>query len=82
MNIPTQSRGQNANPTSSDQTPTATDTVTIQNYAFSPATITVKVGDTVTWINNDSAPILSHFFIISRFEMQMKLLMYACFCSF
>lgn len=27
--------------------------VTIQNYAFSPATISVPVGATVTWVNND-----------------------------
>lgn len=30
--------------------------VTIQNYAFSPATLTVNVGDKVTWTNMDSAP--------------------------
>lgn len=29
--------------------------VTLENFAFSPATVTVKVGDTVTWTNNDSA---------------------------
>jgi len=28
--------------------------VSIKNFAFDPATITVKVGDTVTWTNNDS----------------------------
>lgn len=28
--------------------------VTIENYAFSPKTIKVKVGGTVTWTNNDS----------------------------
>lgn len=28
--------------------------VEIQNFAFSPATLTVKVGDTVTWVNQDS----------------------------
>ena len=31
-------------------------TVTIENFAFSPSTITVKVGATVTWLNKDSAP--------------------------
>lgn len=57
QNMPTPSQEQtNTSPTDSNQTPTATNTVTIQNYAFSPATITVKVGDTVTWTNNDSAP--------------------------
>lgn len=34
----------------------ATSTITIANFAFSPSTITVKVGDMVTWENNDSAP--------------------------
>lgn len=28
--------------------------VTISNFAFSPATLTVKVGTKVTWTNNDS----------------------------
>ena len=31
-------------------------TVTEQNFAFNPSTLTVKVGDTVTFTNNDSAP--------------------------
>jgi plastocyanin len=30
-------------------------TVTIQNFAFSPAVITVPRGTTVTWVNQDSA---------------------------
>ena len=30
--------------------------VSIANFAFSPKTITLNKGDTVTWINNDSAP--------------------------
>ena len=29
-------------------------TATIANFAFSPATITAKVGDVVSWTNNDS----------------------------
>lgn len=29
--------------------------VTIENFAFSPSSITVKKGTTVTWTNNDSA---------------------------
>ena len=32
----------------------AKNAVTIQNMAFSPATLTVKVGDKVTWTNQDS----------------------------
>jgi plastocyanin len=30
--------------------------VAIQDFAFGPADLTVAVGDTVTWTNNDSAP--------------------------
>jgi len=33
----------------------AGDTVTIANFSFQPATITVPVGATVTWTNDDSA---------------------------
>lgn len=33
--------------------PVATTTVDIANFAFSPATITVKAGATVTWTNKD-----------------------------
>jgi len=36
------------------QNQTATNTVTIQNMAFNPSTLNVKVGTTVTWINNDT----------------------------
>lgn len=32
------------------------ESVAIQNYAFVPASLTVQVGDTVTWTNQDSAP--------------------------
>ena len=30
--------------------------VSIKNFAFNPAALTVKSGDTVTWTNDDSAP--------------------------
>jgi amicyanin len=36
--------------------PVATTSVAIQNFAFSPATITVKAGSTVTWTNQDQDP--------------------------
>jgi plastocyanin len=34
----------------------ATHQVSIENFAFMPASLTVQVGDTVTWTNNDDAP--------------------------
>jgi plastocyanin len=40
--------------TASASTPVATDAVHITNFAFSPATITVKAGSTVVWTNDDS----------------------------
>ena len=30
--------------------------ISIKNFAFSPATLTIKKGATVTWTNSDSAP--------------------------
>jgi plastocyanin len=30
-------------------------TVSISNFSFSPTSLDVKVGDTVTWVNNDDA---------------------------
>lgn len=41
------------NNTATNNTTTAKNTVVMQNSAFSPATITVNKGDTVTWVNND-----------------------------
>ena len=34
--------------------PVQSQSVTIQNFAFSPASITVPVGSTVTWTNKDA----------------------------
>jgi plastocyanin len=34
----------------------ATETVTINNYTYTPATLTVHAGDTVIWNNKDSIP--------------------------
>ena len=44
-----------ANPSGSSgqDTPVATNTVAIQNFAFSPTIVTVKTGTTVTWTNRD-----------------------------
>jgi plastocyanin len=44
----------NMNSSNNSQHPTATNAVTIQNYSFTPADITVKQGTTVTWTNKDS----------------------------
>lgn len=41
--------------TEEEPTPTATE-VKISGFAFVPATITIPVGTTVTWTNQDSAP--------------------------
>ena len=35
-------------------TAVSTDSVTLENYIFTPATIKVKVGTTVTWTNKDA----------------------------
>ena len=48
--------GSTPNNSSNQTTTTAPDTINIQNFSFSPATLTVKKGATVTWTNNDSAP--------------------------
>ena len=41
--------------TASTSTPASNgNSVTIMNFAFSPATLTVKTGTKVTWTNNDS----------------------------
>jgi plastocyanin len=36
--------------------PVATDQVAIKDFAFAPGAVTVKVGTTVTWTNNDQDP--------------------------
>lgn len=42
-------------PTPTTSSPPASgNTVTLANFAFSPATLTVEVGTMVTWTNNDS----------------------------
>ncbi|MDQ2883475.1 MAG: cupredoxin family copper-binding protein [Actinomycetota bacterium] len=38
---------------SGQDAPVATNAVTISNFAFSPAIVTVKAGTTVTWTNRD-----------------------------
>jgi plastocyanin len=48
------SSNNSSNPTSSS-TPTAAASVSIQNFAFSPATVHVLQGGTVTWTNKDAS---------------------------
>jgi amicyanin len=56
----TETSAMDMNTSKSDQSktdttaPEATSSVAIQNFAFSPSSITVKVGTTVTWTNKDS----------------------------
>ena len=55
----TQSMSGMAMPTTSQSTsdqPVATNSVSIKNFTFDPAVITVKVGTTVTWTNSDQDP--------------------------
>jgi plastocyanin len=53
MNSMDMNKNSTTAPTSS--TPAATNSVVIENFAFSPADITVKKGTTVSWTNKDSA---------------------------
>ena len=39
-----------------NQTANLNSAVAIQNFSFSPATLNIKLGTTVTWTNNDSVP--------------------------
>lgn len=48
--------GNSTNPTSSGNTPVAAANVSIENFAFSPATVHVKIGGSVTWTNKDATP--------------------------
>lgn len=52
-NVPSNS---NNSSTPAVKTTTNSNAINIQNFAFSPAILTVKKGTTVTWTNDDSAP--------------------------
>ena len=43
-------------PISSSAASVSNNTVSIKSYAFTPATVTIAVGGTVTWINQDDDP--------------------------
>ena len=51
---PTPTTSPSPSSSSSTQSPQTTSSVTIANFAFTPASITVKKGTTVTWTNQDS----------------------------
>lgn len=53
-NNTTSNMDMNSNSSSNNAAPVATNKVSIANFAFSPASITVKKGTTVTWTNNDT----------------------------
>jgi plastocyanin len=54
---PTTTTGAGTTTTTAGTTTTAdsSTTVTIRNFAFEPGTLTVTVGTTVTWVNDDGA---------------------------
>ncbi len=45
-----------ARPTVAQATPSAPNTIDINNFDFGPKVITVPVGTTITWINHDDEP--------------------------
>jgi plastocyanin len=47
--------GKSSGSSNTNSTPTTASTVVIKNFAFSPASLTVKKGTKVTWMNNDAA---------------------------
>jgi plastocyanin len=53
--VPEAPAGTSASATGSPA-PVAGDAVSIENFAFAPATLTVRVGSTVTWTNHDEEP--------------------------
>ena len=53
---PTQPAATPTEPVPSPTASAATEAVTIKGFAFDPTSVTVKVGASVTWTNEDSAP--------------------------
>jgi amicyanin len=54
MQMPAEDNSSKTNNSGDNAQASTTNQVTISNYAFSPATITVKAGTKVTWTNQDS----------------------------
>lgn len=53
-NAPTPPPTQSTDSSANNNQASSTNKVSISNFAFSPADITIKKGTTVTWTNNDS----------------------------
>ena len=56
MGNPNMMHGYGAAQTPSSAQPVTGESVVIQNFAYQPANLQVKVGTTVTWTNQDTAP--------------------------
>ena len=54
VNQPPQSSNELSGTPSAPQNPQSED-ILIKNFAFSPSTVNIKVGDSITWTNQDSA---------------------------
>ncbi len=49
-------RSKNFSSTATEEKPAAETTIKIDNFTFSPVTVTVPVGSTVRWTNHDDIP--------------------------
>ena len=56
INKPSNSGVQNAGQVSPEKSEGQTHTVKIQGFNFIPSSLTIQAGDSVVWINEDSAP--------------------------
>jgi plastocyanin len=54
VNVPSLSPAESATPESTESATPAANMVTITSTSFSPATLTIKAGDSVTWTNSDT----------------------------
>jgi plastocyanin len=55
-NATSNSSTSNKSPTQASNSSTSNNSVSIENLAFSPSTITVKKGTSITWTNDDTVP--------------------------
>jgi plastocyanin len=56
QSMPGMAMGSGSGAAPAQDAPVATNTVSIQDFAFSPAIVTIKAGTTVTWTNRDQDP--------------------------